>query len=195
MKWPRVGGTSLTRVEQLLVFSAQPICMGSPHSAHGWWFQVMSTPALLRPAVSVLALSAEPELLTIVTCCTNSPSLPWSVLSVPALGTGTILGLCKQELSFAHSEHSGFALLSVLQSTLSPHPSPRLFSPNDTHTRCLVRSVLFLSVPLLSACLDRTFVSRAGGTGILRDGFLGMVGLWDAGHVAGDEAGSVSSKA
>lgn len=55
-----------------------------------------------------------------------------------------------------------------------------LFSPNDTHTHCLVRSVLFLSVPLLSACLDRTFVSRAGGNGILRDGFLGMVGLWDA---------------
>lgn len=56
-----------------------------------------------------------------------------------------------------------------------------LFSANDTHTHCLVRSVYF-SVPSLSACLARTFISRAGGTEILRDGFLGMVGLWDAEH-------------
>lgn len=68
---PHVGGASFTPVEQLLVFSAQPICVGSPHDAHGWWFQV--TPALLRPAVSVLVLQS-------LSCSPSCPAVPTALL-------------------------------------------------------------------------------------------------------------------
>lgn len=72
-----------------------------------------------------------------------------------------------------------------------------LFSANDTHTHCLVRSVYF-SVPSLSACLARTFVSRAGGTEILKgwlSGNGGGCGMLSILGRVGSEAGSVSSKA
>lgn len=49
-------------------------------------------------------------------------------------------------------------------------------------------------MPLLNACLDRTFVSRTGGAGIPRDGFLGMVGLWNVEHFGGVKQGLLAAK-
>lgn len=49
-------------------------------------------------------------------------------------------------------------------------------------------------MPLLSACLDRTFVSGTWGAGIPRNGFLGMVGLWDAEHFGGVKQGVLAAK-
>lgn len=49
-------------------------------------------------------------------------------------------------------------------------------------------------MPSLNACLDRTFVSRAWGAGIPRDGFLGMVGLWVAEHFRGVKQGVLAAK-
>lgn len=54
-------------------------------------------------------LEAEPELLSIVTCCTSSPPLPRSVLSAPVLGAGTIPGLCNRRLHL-HGTMSTLAL-------------------------------------------------------------------------------------
>lgn len=49
-------------------------------------------------------------------------------------------------------------------------------------------------MPSLKACLDRTSVSRIGAAGIPRDGFPGMVGLWDAECLGGVKQGVLEAK-
>lgn len=139
VKWPRVGGASFTPVQRLLVFSAQPACVGSPKS----WLVVPGhehpSPAqascvcagsLCRAQVAhhcnLLYQQPFSAKVCAVRSCPGLRNHPWA--QEPSLG-------CEQEASFApawHNEHTGFALLSVLQSTLHPH-APCCFLPM-THT-------------------------------------------------------------
>lgn len=117
----------------LLAWPAGTKPMGSKVASWWWWSSCCCSLLtwcaqgwLQATAAAVLALSAEPELLSTVLCCTSSPSVPWP-------GHRSCPWAVQQEPGTV----STLALLcSVLLSPLDP--PPRAVLPNDTHTHaCL----------------------------------------------------------